>query len=96
MFGCKPLLPIDVEFGVHTPHVADISSAKYVHKIQKQMKWASQQVNAYNEKGIGHTKKHYDQNVRCSALASSYLVLVHVKAFKGKCKVLDQWEASPM
>ena len=59
------------------------------------MKWAFQQVNAFNEKEINHTKKCYDQNLRCSVLAPSDLVLVHVKAFKGKHNVSDQWESVP-
>ena len=70
MFGHKPLLLIDVEVGVDTPNVADVSSTKYVDKIQKWMRWAFQQVNAYNEKEIGHAKKHYVQNVRCSAASN--------------------------
>ena len=53
MFRHKPLLPVEVEFGVHTTNVAHMSSANYVNKIQKWMKWAFQQVNAYNEKEIG-------------------------------------------
>ena len=53
------------------------------------MKWAFQQVNAYNKKEIDHGKKCYDQNVRFSALAPVDLVLVCVKALKGKHKVLD-------
>ena len=80
---------------MHTPDIADVSSAKYVDKIQKWMKWAFQQVNAYNEKEINHAKKCYDQNVKCSVLATSDLVLVHVRAFKGKHKVLNQWECDP-
>ena len=59
------------------------------------MKWAFQQVNSYDEKEINCAKKCYDQNVKCSALASSDLVLVCVKAFKGKHKVSDQWESVP-
>ena len=39
MFRHKPLLPIDVEFGVHMPDVADVSSMKYVAKVKKWMKW---------------------------------------------------------
>ena len=92
MFGCKPLLPIDVKFGVHTPDVADVSSTKHIDKIQKWIKWAFEQVNVYNEKEINHAKKCYNQNVRCSALVPGDLVLVHVRAFKGKHKVSDWWE----
>ena len=96
MFRCKSLLPIDVEFGVHTPNVADVSSTKYVAKIQKLMKWAFQQVKTYNEKEIHCVKKHYNQNVRCSVLALGDLVLVCVKSFQretqglrlvGKCSL---------
>ena len=89
MFGCKPLLPIDIEFGVNTPNVPDVLSAKCVAKIQKWMKWAFQQVKMYNEKEINCAKKHYDQNVRCLVLASGHLVLIRIKAFKEKYKVLD-------
>ena len=96
MFRCLPLLPIDVEFGVHTPNVAEVSSAKYVAKIQKWMKWAFQQVNTYNEKEINHAMKHYDQNVRCSVLAPGDLVLVHNRAFKGKHKSQTNGKVLPM
>ena len=95
MFRHKPPLPTNVEFWVNMPNIAEVSSVKYVAKVQKQMKWAFQQVNTFNEKEINHAKKHYDQNVRCSVLSTSDLVLVHVKAFKGKHKVSEQWKNVP-
>ena len=82
MFGCKPLLPIDVKLGVHVTNVADASSAKYEAKVHKKMKWAFQQVTTFNEKEINCAKKQYDQNMGCSVLAPSDQVLVCVKAFK--------------
>ena len=90
MLRCKPLLPIEVEFGMQTPNIADVSSIKYVAKVQKWIKWPFQQVISFNEKERNHAKKSSDQNVRCSVLAPSDLVLVCVKAFKGKPKVSDQ------
>ena len=38
MFGHDPLLPIEVEFGIHAPNFADMTSTKYVNKMQKWMK----------------------------------------------------------
>ena len=95
MFRCKPLLPIDIEFWVHLSNVADVSFMKYVAKVPKWIKWAFQQVTTFNEKEITHAQKCYDQNVRCSVLAPGDLVLVCIKAFKGKHKVLNQWESVP-
>ena len=60
MFRYKPLLIIDVEFGMHMPDIADVSSAKYVSKVQKWMKWAFQKVNTFSEKEINHVEKFYD------------------------------------
>ena len=34
MFGQEPLLPIDVEFGVHTPDIAAVTTHKYVEKLK--------------------------------------------------------------
>ena len=86
MFRLKPLLPVDIEFGIHMPNVFDASSMKCVAKVQKRMKWAFQKVNAFNEKERNHGQKCYDQND---------LVFAHVKAFKGKHKVSDGWENVP-
>ena len=34
MFGCKPLIPTDVEFGVHTPNFPEMFSTKYETKYK--------------------------------------------------------------
>ena len=88
MFRHKPLLPIDAEFGVYMPNVADVSSAKYVAKVQKWMTWAFHQVNTFNEKKIIHAKKCYDQNAQCSVLAPGDLVLAMCQSFQSEAQCL--------
>ena len=82
MFGCEPLLPIDVEFGICTPDVAAVTTHKYVQKLKNKMKWAFKKATEISLKESTRQKKYYDRKIKCSKLKTGDLVLVHQKGFK--------------
>ena len=50
MYGCHPLLPIDLKFGVFTPDVAETATHKYVQKLRHCLEWAYNKAREINEK----------------------------------------------
>ena len=95
MFGREPLLPIDVEFGVHTPDITTVMTHKYIQKLQNKMKWAFKKAEEISLKENARQKKYYDKKVKCSRLQPGDMVLVRQKVFKGKHKIQDKWENTP-
>ena len=95
MFGCEPLLPIDVEFGVHTPDIAAVTTYRYIEKLKNKMKWAFKKAAEISLKENTRQKKYYDRKIKCSKLKTGDLILVHQKGFKGKHKIQDKWENTP-
>ena len=95
MFGREPLLPIDVEFGVRTPDVANVATHKYIQRLQNRMEWAFKTAAEQSAKESARHKRYYDRKVRCSRLEPGDLVLVRQKAFRGKHKIQDKWENLP-
>ena len=95
LYGRQPMLPIDIQFGVRTPDLAETTTHKYVQKLKKRFQWAYQRAKEVNDKEIKRHKRRYDRNVRCSKLETGDLVLVRQKAFKGKHKIQDRWENTP-
>ena len=95
MFGWEPLLPIDVEFGVHTPDVAAVTTHRYVEKLKNKMKWAFKKAAEISLKESTRQKKYYDRKIKCSKLKTGDLVLVCQKGFKRKHKIQDKWENTP-
>ena len=91
----EPLLPIDVEFGVHTPDIAAVTTHKYVEKLKNKMKWAFKKAAEISLKESTRQKRYYGKKIKCSQLKTGDLVLVHQKGFKGKHKIQDKWENTP-
>ena len=95
MFEWEPLHPIDVEFGVHTPDIAAVTTHKYVEKLRNKMKWAFKKAAEISLKESARQKRYYDKKIKCSQLKTGDLVLVHQKGFKGKHKIQDKWKNTP-
>ena len=95
MFGREPMLPIDIEFGVRTPDVANVVTHKYIKKLQNRMRWAFKRAAEISMRESARQKRYYDRKIKCSQLKPGDLVLVRQKAFKGKHKIQDKWENTP-
>ena len=92
MYGRHPLLPIDIEFGVHTPDIIGTSTHNYIQKLHSHIQWAYQKAQEINANEIQCHKHKSNYKVCCAKLESGNHVLVSKKAFKGKHKVQDMWE----
>ena len=95
MYGRNPLLPIDLEFGVFTPDIREVTTHKYVEKLRHRLEWAYKKAREINEKESKRNKARYDAKIRCSKLEKGDLVLVRRKGFTGKHKISDRWEINP-
>ena len=89
------MLPINLEFGVFTPDIAEVATHKYVQKLRHHLEWAYNKARQINEKESLKNKNRYDRNIHCSKLEVRDLVLVRKKAFTGKHKISDCWEVDP-
>ena len=82
MFGRKPNLPIDIEFGVRTPDLVATSTKKYVEKLQKRLAWAYKKAQEVNHKEGKRNKRIYDRKVRCTKLEVGDKVLIRQKVLR--------------
>ena len=90
MFRRQAMLPIDVQFGVRTPDIVASTSCGYIQKLQKRLNWAYKTAHEVRKKESEHSKRSYDQDVKCTKLEPGDLVLVRPKTFKGKYKISDR------
>ena len=95
MFGRHPMLPIDVKFGVRTPDIIASTSHGYIQKLQRRLDWAYKTAYKVSKREAEHSKKQYDQKVKCTKLEPGDLVLVRQKTFKWKHKISDRRENTP-
>ena len=92
LYGRKPLLPIDIEFGVYNPNVSDTITSKYIKKLKRSLEWAIKKAHAYSQKEKQRAKINYDRKIRCSKLGQNDIVLVQRTGFQSKHKIADRWE----
>ena len=95
MYGRIPILPIDVEFGVMIPDLANASHQNYAEKLKAHLKWAYKTAKENNDREAARHKDYYDLKFKCMKLAPGDLVLVRVKAFGPDHKIVDRWEQIP-
>ena len=92
LYRWKPLLPIDIEFGVYHPNVSDTITSKYINKLKHSLEWAIKKAHAYSQKEKQRAKINYDRKIRCSKLDQNDIVLVRKTGFQSKHKIVDRWE----
>ena len=85
MYGCKPRLPIDIQFGLN-------SCNKFLAKLSTQLWWCYKLADQHQYKESTCQKQWYDKKMRASRLEPSDLCQVWQKAFGGKHKKGDCWE----
>ena len=95
LYGWRPLLPIDIEFGVMTPDLTEVVTLKYVHRLQKRLDYAFKKAADFSRKEAQRSKKRYDKTAKTSKLEPGDLVLVWRKGFQEKHKISDRWESDP-
>ena len=59
MYGIKPMLPIDVQFGVRTPDIVAFTSNSYIQKLQKRLEWAYKSAQEISKKELECSKRRY-------------------------------------
>ena len=95
MFSHKPILPIDVEYGVTEAYLTNKANDNFARKLKKQLNWAYKVAHENTQKELLRHKKYYDKKMRCMKFDINDIVLVHVKAFGNDHKAADKWEQSP-
>ena len=88
MFGRHPMLLIDVQFNVRTTDIVASTSHSYIQKCQRRLYWAYKTANEVNKKESEHSKKQYDQNIRCTELEPGILSLSDKKPSKESTKLV--------
>ena len=65
MFGRRPRLPIDVEFGLPKANSGDNSSkSRYVQKLRRRLNYAFQKANKYANQQAQKYKSSYDKSIK--------------------------------
>ena len=94
MFGRHPRLPVDVEFGLHTPNCSDnCSKSRYIQKLRRRLNYAHKKASKYSSEQAQKYKSSYDKSVRGPQLQVSDLVLVKIVAHIARHKIQDRWES---
>ena len=95
MFGRKPNVPLDLEFGLKSKHTKEIDQASYVKKLREKLEWAYLLAGKRCEKEASRNKTVYDRKFRCMKIEKGDIVLVRLKAMGGNYKIADRWENEP-
>ena len=95
MYGRRPRLPIDIEYGVTLPDLTAHSRHNYAQKLKARLDWAYRVARQNMERESLRQKRYYDQRYKCMSIEEGDLVLVRVKAFGGDHKIADKWEQLP-
>ena len=89
LYGRHSLLPFDIEFGVMTPDLNEVTS-KYIKALQRRLEYAFKKVAKFSKKEAMRSKRRYDKSAKCSKLEPGDLVLVRKKGFQEKHKISDR------
>ena len=95
LYGQKPLLPIDIEYGVFTPELSKAVTYKYVQELKSRLEHAFNKANNFCEREAIRSKQRFDKTAKCAKLMPGDLVLVKRKGFVTKHKIADKWETEP-
>ena len=94
LFGRKPRLPIDVEFGLKRGNQqSPPSKSTYVTQLRRRLRFAHQKAKQVAVRQQARHKGLYDRRCRGAALGIGDLVLVKKTAWKGRHKIQDRWES---
>ena len=93
LFGRKPRLPVDVEFGLQRGNQrGPLGESNYVSQLRRRLKFAHNKAKQVASKQQARHKGLYDRKYRGATLDVGDLVLVKQTAWKGRHKIQDHWE----
>ena len=93
LFGRKPRLPVDVEFGLQRGNQkGPLSESNYVSQLRRQLIFSHNKAKQVASKQQARHKGLYDRKCRGATLDVGDLVLVKQTAWKGRHKIQDCWE----
>jgi hypothetical protein len=92
LFGRHPIIPIDLEYGVHIPDLPWGTHAHYANKVRKRMAWAHGKAKEVDDRIKARNKKYYDKKARSTQLLPGDTVLLRRGHYIGKEKIADRWE----
>ena len=92
LFGWKPMLPVDVEFGLQRGgQKGSPGESNYVSQLRRRLKFAHRKVKHMAQKQQAKHWELYDLKCRGAALDVGDLVLVKQTVWKGRHKIQDRW-----
>ena len=92
LFGRKPRLPIDVEFGLKRGNQqVPPSKSTYVTQLRRRLRSAHKKAKQVASRQQARHKGLYDERCKGAELEIGDLVLVRKTAWKGKYKIQDRW-----
>jgi len=94
MFGRRPRLPVDIEFGTNSEdNVRKHGSYKgYVEGLKKRLDFAFKLAAHKSGASQGRNKKRYDLKSRATTLQVGDRVLLRNVGLQGKHKIADRWD----
>ena len=94
LFGRKPRLPIDVEFGLKRANQqAPPSRSNYITQLRRRLRFAHKKAKQVAGMQQARHKGLYVRRCKVAALDIGDLVLVRKTAWKGRNKIQDRWES---
>ena len=94
LFGRKPRLPKDVEFGLKRGNQqVPPSKSTYVTQLRRRLKFAHKKAKQVASRQKARHKGLYDKRCKGAELEIGDLVLVRKTAWKGEHKRQDRWES---
>ena len=94
LFGRKPRLPVDVEFGLQRGgQKGSPGESNYISQLRRRLKFAHKKARHMAQRQQAKHRELYDMKCRGATLDVGDLVLVKQTAWKGRHKIQDRWES---
>ena len=94
LFGKKPRLPVDIEFGLQRgSQKGSLGESNYVSQLKRRLKFAQKKVKQMAKRQQAKYREPYDQMYRGAELEMTDLVLVKQTAWQGRHRIQDRWES---
>ena len=93
LFGRKPRLPVDVEFGLQRGgQRGSPGESNYISQLKRRLQFAYRKAKCMAQKQQARHRGLYNLQYRGAILSVGDLVLVKQTAWKGRHKIQDKWE----
>ena len=93
MFGRRPRFPVDIYFPTIREKPETLTRVnRYVTGLRKILRKAFSLARSQTEAEAVRQKRYYDRRAKAPILEPGDLVLLRLRGYKGKRKVIDRWE----